>query len=218
MHECVTLLSAPDWYIRGVLRVALVVLAVVVVGLLVISRLPQRQRAVPDANIALSDARVMLYPQADPEAVWTFAAPTVTYDPDASETTLLRISDGRREVRDVTDFTLTSDRIVIDANDDIRGGRIEAHLVDEDVDLDMQRRGTREVLIDQSSGQFQVPRVTITDSSGTHSVFEDMRISFDFTTFESGGPGTVGYGQFAIDGSDAAPGDPPTEDPPGAPR
>lgn len=186
-------------------RIALAVLLVVVVALLLISRLPQRQRALPSASIALDDARVTLYPQADPEAVWTFDSPTVTYDPDKSETTLFKLRDGRRDVNGTTDFTLASDRIVIDANDDLRGSSIDAHLVNEDVDLDMVRRGARSVRINQSSGQFEVPRVTITDSSGTRSVFEDMRISFDFTTFEAGGPGTVGYGQFAVDSPAGAP-------------
>ncbi len=180
------------------LRIALLVLLVVVAALVVIARLPQRQRALPDATFGLTEAQVTLYPQADPEAVWTFVSPSVTYDPDSSETTLFDIRDGRRDVDGTTDFTLASDRIVIDRNDDLRGDSISAHLVNEDVDLAMVRRGERQVLINQSSALFEVPRVTITDSTNTRSVFEDMRISFDFTTFEAGGPGTVGYGQFAV--------------------
>lgn len=37
------------------------------------------------------------------------------------------------------------------------------------------------------------------------SVFEDMRISFDFTDFEAGGPGTVGYSEFIVRSSDDEP-------------
>lgn len=179
-------------------RFALLALVVVVVALVVVSRLPERDRAVPDATIDLSDAQVTLYPQADPTAVWTFAAPEVRYDPEHQETTLLRLSDGRREVAGSTDFTLASDRIVIDGNDNLRGDHIQAHLVNEDVDLDMVAKGDREVLINQSTGRFEVPRVTVSGEDLGRSVFEDMRIGFDFTTFEAGGPGTVGYGEFKV--------------------
>ncbi len=180
------------------LRIALVVLVVVVALLLVVSLLPQRSRALPDATIDLNSVRVALYPQADAQAVWTFDAPQVRYDPDSQETTLLRLSDGRREVRGETDFTLASDRIVIDGNDNLRGDHIQAHLVAEDVDLDMVAKGDREVLINQSTGRFEVPRVTVSGEDLGRSVFEDMRIGFDFTTFEAGGPGTVGYGEFKV--------------------
>ena len=60
-------------------------------------------------------------------------------------------------------------------------------------------RGGRQVLIDQRSGRFEVPRAIVSGPDLGESVFEDMRISFDFTDFESGGPGTVGYAQFMVD-------------------
>jgi hypothetical protein len=56
----------------------------------------------------------------------------------------------------------------------------------------------RQVLINQRSGKFEVPRVTVTDPDKNTIVFEDMRIGFDFTTFQAGGPGTVGYGEFVV--------------------
>lgn len=179
-------------------RLALLALALVLVALLVIALLPQHRAAVPDATIDLHDASVTLYPSADPQAVWAFEAPDVTYDPATQDTTLLDITDGRRMVDGKTDFTLASDRVVIDANDDLHGQHIQAHLVSDDVDLDMVGRNGRQVLIDQRHGQFQVPRVTVTDPESNKAVFEDMRIGFDFTTFEAGGPGTVGYGTFVV--------------------
>ena len=177
---------------------ALIALVAVIVALVVVALLPQRQRAVPDATIALHDATVALYPEADPKAVWSFEAPDVQYDPDKQDTTLRDIRDGRRMVDGKTDFTLASSRIVIDSNDNLHGDHIQAHLVSEDVNLDMVGAHGRQVLIDQKSGQFEVPRVTVTDPDKNTIVFEDMRIGFDFTTFQAGGPGTVGYGEFVV--------------------
>ena len=179
-------------------RLALLALVVVLLALLVVAVLPQHRAAVPDATIDLRNASVTLYPAADPHAVWSFQAPDVRYDPTTRDTTLLDITDGRRLVDGATDFTLASDKVVIDGQDDLHGEHILAHLVSDNVDLDMVGRNGRQVLIDQRAGQFQVPRVTVTDPDHNKVVFEDMRIGFDFTTFEAGGPGTVGYGTFVV--------------------
>ena len=177
---------------------ALLALVAVLVALVVVALLPQHPRAVPDATILLTGAQVALYPVADPHAVWSFQAPEGRYDPGSKTTTLLHIQDGRRVVNGTTDFTLASDRIVIDNNDDLHGQHIQAHLVSEDVNLDMVGKGNRQVLISQKRAQFEVPRVTVTDPDHNTIVFEDMRIGFDFTTFQAGGPGTVGYGEFVV--------------------
>ncbi|MEJ2292407.1 MAG: hypothetical protein P8Y05_11925 [Deinococcales bacterium] len=179
-------------------RAALIALAAVLVALVVVAILPQHRRTVPDATIELHDATVALYPQADPKAVWSFRAPDVTFDPNSQDTTLLHIQDGRRVLNGKTDFTLASDRVVIDHNDNLHGEHIQAHLVSEDVNLDMVGRGGRQVLINQRRGKFEVPRVTVTDPDKNTIVFVDMRIGFDFTTFPAGGPGTVGYGEFVV--------------------
>lgn len=180
------------------LRYALLGMAVVL-GLLVFLALQPRGGAlVPDAVIVLHRTAVTLYPQADPEAVWLFSAPTVEYVPDTQESTLLGIDDGRRTVDGETDFTLASQRVTIDRNDNIRGSAMHAHLVEDEIDLFMEERDGRLVLIDQRAGRFEVPRATMTGPDLGDSVFEDMRISFDFTDFESGGPGTVGYSEFIV--------------------
>lgn len=179
-------------------RLALIGLGAVVAVLLIVALLPQHQRPVPSSVITLDNADVTLYPQADPQAVWSFQAPTVRFDPDRRETTLLDIRNGKRVVNGETDFTLASDELVIDDRDDLRGQHVTAHLLSQDVTLDMVGRGGRQVLIDQQRGQFQVPRVTVSDPHANTIVFEDMRIGFDFTTFQAGGPGTVGYGTFVV--------------------
>lgn len=180
------------------LRFALIGM-VAVLGLLVFLALqPRGATVVPDAVIVLHDTHVTLYPQADPEAVWLFSAPTVEYVPDTQESTLLGIDDGRRTIAGETDFTLASERVTIDRNDNIRGDSMHAHLVEDEIDLFMEQRNGRLVLIDQRAGRFEVPRATMTGPDLGDSVFEDMKISFDFTDFESGGPGTVGYSEFIV--------------------
>jgi len=181
------------------LRIALIV-AVVVVGLLVVLALQDDDSGsgVPEATITLSGAEVALYPQADQGSVWYFSAPRVEYEPDSQESTMLNITDGRRTVDGETDFTLTSERVTIDRSDNIRGALMDAHLVEDEIDLHMESKGERLVLINQESGKFEVPRATMTGPDLGASVFEDMRISFDFTDFESGGPGTVGYSEFIV--------------------
>ncbi|MEJ2667076.1 MAG: hypothetical protein P8Z81_08260 [Deinococcales bacterium] len=179
-------------------RLALIGLVTVVAVLLIVALLPQRRRALPGSLITLHDADVTLYPQADPHAVWAFKAPQVQYDPRLRETTLLNIQNGEREVNGKTDFTLASDKIVIGSNDNLRGQHITAHLLSPSMTLDMVGKGSREVLINQQTGKFDVPRVTVTDPHANSIVFEDMRIGFDFTTFEAGGPGTVGYAKFVV--------------------
>src|SRR5690606_16609990 len=174
------------------LRYALLGMAVVI-GLLVVVALQQDGGAVvPDAVIVLHGTGVTLYPQADPEAVWLFTAPTVEYVPATQESTLLNIDDGRRTVDGETDFTLASERVTIDREDNIRGNQVHAHLVEDEIDLFMEGRNGRLVLINQRAARFEVPRATMTGPDLGDSVFEDMRISFDFTDFQSGGPGTVG--------------------------
>lgn len=186
-------------------RWALLVFALIVVLLLVLAQLPQRGGLVTSGTIELRDAKVTLYPRSDPAAIWYFSAPSVEYEPAQQEATLLAIDDGRRTVAGETDFTLSSERLTIDRADNIRSEEMLAHLVADEIDLDMYAKGDRAVLIDQSAGRFEVPRATMSGPDLGESVFEDMLISFDFTEFEAGGPGTVGYAQFVVNSPEGAP-------------
>lgn len=182
-------------------RLALIPFVLLVAGLVALSLLPARQSLVPAGYVELTDVAVTLYPRTDPGAVWYFAAPAVEYDPASQEATLFAIQDGRRTVAGRTDFTLASQRVTIDRSENLRGSEMRAHLVEDDLDLLMEERGGRQVLIDQRAGRFEVPRAIMSGPDLGESIFEDMRISFDFTDFESGGPGTVGYAQFMVDRS-----------------
>jgi hypothetical protein len=183
-----------------VIRAALLTLVAVVLGLVALTLLPDRRPDLPDSTIALGGARVVLLPEADPDAVWTFSAPTARFDPDRDTTELFDVDDGVRTVNGVVDFLLAAERLVIDRRDDLVAGRIDAHLVADDWDVVMEGRDDRNVLVRQDVGRFEVPHVEITGDGIGHSVYQDMRISFDFTDFQAGGPGTVGTSAFVADG------------------
>ena len=184
--------------LRDVLRLALVGLAAFVALLVALALQDASRPPVPEAAIVLRETSVTLYPREDPGAVWFFSTPTVEYLPERQESILHALSDGRRTLDGETDFTLDSDRITIDSNDNIRGEAMHAHLVEDEIDLHMEGKGGRLVLIDQRQARFEVPRAEMSGPDLGESVFEDMRISFDFTDFEAGGPGTVGYSEFIV--------------------
>jgi hypothetical protein len=182
-----------------VTRAALLTLAAVVLGLFALTLLPDRRPDLPAATIALSGTRVVLLPEADPAAVWTFSAPSASFDPDQETTELFSVDDGARTVDGVVDFVLRAERLVIDRRDDLVAGRIDAHLVADGWDVVMEGRDDRNVLVRQDVGRFEVPHVEMTGEGIGRSVYQDMRISFDFTDFQAGGPGTVGTSAFVAD-------------------
>lgn len=180
------------------LSAALLVLVAVIASLALLASLPDRRPEVPDTRIRLFDVDLTLHPEADPEAVWSFRSPEAHFDPRLETTTLMAVEDGRRTVDGVVDFTLEGDEVMIDRNDDLIGDRLRAHLVADGWDLEMASRGARQVRIAQREGRFEVPHAEIS-GEGLDGVYEDMLISFDFTEFEAGGPGTVGYASFEAD-------------------
>jgi hypothetical protein len=192
--------SGGRWYRGAVLRpsLALIALVAVVATLAALTLLPDVRPEVPDASITLYDVALTLYPEADPDATWTFSAPEARFDPRLETTLLMSVQDGRRVVGGEVDFTLEGDEVTIDRNDDLIGDRLSAHLVADGWDIDMASRGARRVRIAQREGRFEVPRAEIR-GEGLDGVYEDMLISFDFTEFEAGGPGTVGYASFEAD-------------------
>jgi len=172
-----------------VFRLALIALGVTVATLVVLALLPQPERTVPGGTIELTNARVTLYPQADPEAIWHFNADEVDYEPDSGETTLYAIDDAERTVGGETDFTLRSERLTIDAQENLRGDQVEVYLPDADWTLDMRSGGEKPVIIDQAQGKFETPFLDITGAD-YNSNAQNVRMNFDLTDFESGGENT----------------------------
>lgn len=178
------------------LRYAFLALAAVLVLLVVLSLLPQRRPVIPDTTIDLQNAQVTLYPQQDQDAVWTFSSPNVEYNPDTRDTTLYKVQDGKRIENGKTDFTLESEQVTIGSNDDLRGDKIIVNLLEEKTTLDMQAKNGNQVLINQATGQFEIPYVQM--SGDMRGVRENMYIDFDLRRTRSGGAGTVGYSEFDL--------------------
>lgn len=159
------------------------------VALVGLALVPPRERAVPAGTVELTGARVTLYPQADPDAVWHFGASRVDYEPDTGETTLYTIRDAERSVAGETDFTLESEEVVIDAQENLLGDELEVYIPDVDWVLDMRGGGGVQVLIDQMRGRFEAPLLDITGPDISSSS-ENAGMNFDLTGFESGGENT----------------------------
>ena len=181
------------------LRLTAAVLFATVIGLLVVSLLPQRERALPGELIELEEANVTLYPEADPTAVWYFDADTVEYDPTLGETVLYTIDNARRTVEGETDFTLRSDELIIDTEDNLRGERMLVHLVEANWDLDMQGGDAGRVLIDQAAGKFEVPILDYTGDGLGQNHAENVRMNFDLTDYEADCEGASCQNEFQDD-------------------
>jgi hypothetical protein len=180
-----------------VFRIALLALALTIVVLVSLSLLPQPTRQVPGGTIALTGATVTLYPQADPEAIWHFAAENVDYEPELGETILHDIKDASRTVAHKTDFTLTSEQITIDAQENLRGDVIEVYLPDVAWTLDMRGSADSSVLIDQEQGRFNAPSYTMVDRTDEPiSRGQNMSMNFDLTDMRTGGEGTKNSDSF----------------------
>ena len=190
-----------DGYGEGVLRLSLISLGAVVATLVVLALLPQRERVVPGEDIVLEDAQVTLYPQADPEAVWHFRSRQVDYNPTSRESVLYSLEDSERVVGGETDFTLQSDEVTIDAQDNLRGEQIFAHLIEAEWDLNMQGRDDNLVLIDQQRGKFFVPVLDYVGKGVRENHGENVSMNFDLTDFQADCSNAQCYNQLEDSGS-----------------
>lgn len=187
------------------LKTALLLFAVTITVLVILALLPENEAVLPDQQIKLTNARVTLFPQADPEAVWRFESPAAEYDPESGESVLYDIDEGRREVAGEVDFTVASEELIIDRRDDILGDLVFAFLVETGECLTMRGSDESPVLIDQRRGMFDVPVIEITGPSwGDNTRLEQMRISFDLEDFDGGGPGTTTRTEFRVGQADEA--------------
>ncbi|MEZ4629389.1 MAG: hypothetical protein R2880_01480 [Deinococcales bacterium] len=179
------------------MRLALIALAVVITVLIGLSFLPENSSTNPDTTIHLQEARLSLYPEADPDAIWHFDVAKVDYQPESREADLYEVTNGARMLGEEVDFTLVADKINIDQQDNLHGDTIFVQLVKEgDWNLDMYAHKNRQVLIDQNRGKFEVPLLLYRGSGIEESRAENVRMNFDLTEFESGGPDTENYDRF----------------------
>lgn len=181
------------------LRFSLFLFFGVVTLLALLTLLPEERAALPDTAVVLHDAAVTLYPQADSEAIWHFASPRISYDPDSGVSTLQDLSDGRRTVAGETDFTLISEQLVIDRNDNLRGDLIHALLASTKECLTMAADSESQVVINQDTGRFEVPVMQIDGPSwGSDNRWERVSASFSLESFTAGGPGTNTVNEFMV--------------------
>ena len=96
-----------------------------------------------------------------------------------------------------TDFTLKSERLTIDTQEDIRGEQLEVYVPDVRWTLDMRALGGRPVLLDQQQGRFDAPAIEITDEDGQNvSTSRNLSMNFDLTDVQTGGEGTQNNDSF----------------------
>jgi hypothetical protein len=182
-----------------VLRLSLILFFGVIALLTALAFLPETRRELPDSAVILRDTSVTLHPQADSEAVWYFASPEVAYAPEQGVSTLYNLTDGRRTVNGTTDFTLQSDELVIDRDDNLRGDLIHALLQRTGECLTMAGSTSQPVVINQRQGRFEVPVMQIDGPSwGSENRWERVSASFDLESFTAGGPGTNTVNEFMV--------------------
>lgn len=179
------------------LRGILWLFAVTLLLLVALTLLPEETQVLPDEQVRLHGARVVLYPRADTEAIWYFGSPEVGYSPADGTAMLTDLSDGRRTVAGETDFTLHASELLIDASDNLSGEQLTVHLLQNDECLLMLAQGGEEVVINQDEGLFLVPLLHIEGAAwGNDNQWQRVRASFDLEQFSAGGPGTVTVNEF----------------------
>lgn len=179
------------------LRGAIWLFAFVLAGLVVLSLQPVGQAALPDGNVLLRDADVVLYPRADEGAVWLFSSPEVSYSPASGRSVLKQLSDGRRTIDGATDFRLAADELLIDRDDNLSGDLVTVRLEQTGECLTMLSDGVTPVVIEQGTGLFRVPLLDIQGPAwGSDNRWQRVTASFDLEEFTAGGPGTVTVNEF----------------------
>lgn len=178
------------------LRLALITFMVVIGLLIGLSFTPEKVKVFPNTFIKLEQARLTLYPSADPDATWNFKAREILYEPNSREATLFNLTDGQRIINEKVDFTLHSEEVTIDKFDNLWGDSIYVHLNNANWDLDMHSNKGKQALINQNFGKFEIPLLLYRGDGISESRDENVRMNFDLTDFEAGGPDTVGYNRF----------------------
>ncbi|MGI8747637.1 MAG: hypothetical protein ACR2J4_04680 [Deinococcus sp.] len=167
------------------LRVSgLLLLAILAFGLL-FSLLPARPRA-GASGVTLSSARLSLYPEQDPGAVWRFQAREVRVNPLLSENTLDGLGRGERWVRGQDgksrlDLTLSAPSLTIDGDDNLRAGEATLYIIQDCSTLTLRGSGEAGVLINQRGG-FSAPYLRVA-SPDLNAEYDDVTASFDFSQF-----------------------------------
>lgn len=144
----------------AVLKYSPAVLAALLVFAAAFTLLPQGTTDAASAGVVLRGVNLRLYPAQDVSAEWRFRAGEITYDPLKAESTVNRLSRGERRVDGKLDTVVRTDRLTIDASDNLRAGRAELYIPSQCLRVQLTGTAKDPVIIDQQSG-FRGPRALI---------------------------------------------------------
>ncbi|HEX2864756.1 MAG TPA: hypothetical protein VHN99_09320 [Deinococcales bacterium] len=184
-------------------RTALIVLAVVAVLGAVLALLPTPPARTP-GNVELTGVSMVLFPEADPDARWTFSSQSVAYNPDTRESLVRGKTRGERFLKKTLDLTLDASDVTIDSNDNLTTQQASIYIINGCVRVNLGQPSGTPVFIDQSSG-YQAPYADVTFPN-FHTTGGPLSASFDLERFELGNPnGTIvdhgpGKGETCVNG------------------
>ncbi|WP_027481500.1 hypothetical protein [Deinococcus pimensis] len=141
------------------LKYSPVVLAVIVLLGVIVALIP-RGTTEASSGVVLRGVSLKLYPAADQQAEWRFEADTITADPESGETTIDRLRRGERFVSGKLDTEVRTDRLTIDASDNLRSTSARLYIPAQCLTVSISGTDAQPVVIDQQTG-FSGPRARI---------------------------------------------------------
>jgi len=172
-----------------VLKYSPVVLAVIVLLGVIVALIPRGTTA-SSSGVVLRGVNLRLYPAADQQAEWRFRADTITADPTSGETTIDELKRGERFVSGELDTVVRTDRLTIDASDNLRSRRAELYIPAQCLTVNIDGTDAKPVVIDQQSG-FSGPKARIVYPDAVFSAgpvqasFDLKQVNFENTSLEA---------------------------------
>jgi hypothetical protein len=167
-----------------VTRLSLVLIVLLTAFGVVFALLPGRRQELRE-EVTLSGVKMVLYPQADPNARWTFEAEEVVYNPNTQESLVKRPQNGKRWLRpknggpEQLDLELKAKNLTIDAGDNLRTQEANIFVPNGCYYLKLGKPDATPVLIQQASG-YQAPYVKMV-SPTINLTGGEFSYSFDFS-------------------------------------
>ncbi|HWG86034.1 MAG TPA: hypothetical protein VNT60_11205 [Deinococcales bacterium] len=153
-------------------RISILVLVLLAAVGVIFAMLPSPPPRVA-GNVRMEDTKVVLFPEADRDARWTFQSSLVTHDPDSRESVVQGDSKGIRWVKGKVDLTLKARDITVDANENLRVQTAVVEVPSDCITMNLGQEGAAPVYIDQVGG-YRAPRGEF--------IYPDMRVKSDALT------------------------------------
>lgn len=142
------------------LKYSYAALGALLVFAVVVALLPEPPGVSAQSGVTLRGVSLRLYPAQDTRAEWRFRAPSITFDPLSGETDIERPEVGQRIVNGKVDTTISTDKLIIDANDNLRTQRADLYVPAQCVTVKLTGTPEKPVVIDQQSG-FSGPQASV---------------------------------------------------------